>query len=224
MKKNFKKSLVVLAMGTVFLSGCSSMKKENVLTGETSFTESAKWSTLGATSGAAVGGIGGAAGALIGAAVGGAVGGYYGFSLDLAAEELSDEIEQMGVEVYDNDGAIHIIVQDTMLFDVGDHEITKESSDILNHVAKTIGKVEEDFIVKVSGHTDNTGDFKFNVSLSEQRAKAVAQYLYHNNIGAKAIDYRGFADLKPLVENSSEENKARNRRVEIEILPNLVTY
>lgn len=224
MKKNFKKSLMVLALGTVFLSGCSSMKKENVLTGEKSFTESAKWSTLGATSGAAVGGIGGAAGALVGAAVGGAVGGYYGFSLDLAAEELSDEIEQMGVEVHDNDGAIHIIIQDAMLFDVGEHKLTKESSEILKEIATTIGKVEQDFIIKVSGHTDNTGDFKFNVSLSEQRAKVVAKYLHRNGIGAKAIDYRGFANLKPLFDNDTEEHKAQNRRVEIEILPNLIAY
>lgn len=224
MKKSFNKSLMVLALGVAFLSGCSSMKKDDLLTGEKGFTDSAKWATLGATSGAAVGGIGGAAGALVGAAVGGAVGGYYGFTLDLAAEELSDDIEQMGVSVNDVDGVIQITVQDTMLFDVSDDRLTQQSKNILGTIAETIGRVDQEFIVKVSGHTDDTGDFKFNVTLSEDRAKVVAKYLYDHGIGAKAIDYRGFAHLKPLVDNVDDESRAKNRRVEIQILPNMVAY
>lgn len=224
MKNKFNKKLIFTGLSIALLAGCTSMKQENVLTGETTFTESAKFATLGATSGAALGGIAGAPGALIGAAVGGSVGGYYGFTLDLAAEELAEEIEKMGVEVRDKDGVIHITIQDTMLFEVGEHSLNKKSLEMLNHITETIGKVEEDFFVKVSGHTDNTGEFKFNISLSEMRAKEVAFYLYNNGIGAKSIDYRGFADLKPLVENNSDENKAKNRRVEIQIIPNAVAY
>ena len=73
--------------------------------------------------------------------------------------------------------------------------------------------------VEISGHTDNSGDKKFNQTLSTNRAKAVYDYLIQQGgISAARLMYKGYADSKPKVPNDSPENKAKNRRVEFRII------
>jgi len=65
------------------------------------------------------------------------------------------------------------------------------------------------------GHTDDTGASKFNVELSERRARAVARFLKKHGVPENAIFYQGAGESMPIADNRTEEGRAKNRRVEI---------
>ena len=72
--------------------------------------------------------------------------------------------------------------------------------------------------IEIGGHTDDQGSVSYNQRLSENRAKAVADYLINKGINPKRIVYRGYGKSKPLDDNKTEESRAKNRRVEVKIL------
>jgi len=75
-----------------------------------------------------------------------------------------------------------------------------------------------DFKLKISGHTDSDGSETFNLKLSQERAEEIQEYLVQlGNIPAARIEAKGFGSSKPIVEETTEENKRLNRRVEFEI-------
>ena len=68
----------------------------------------------------------------------------------------------------------------------------------------------------INGHTDGSGDAKHNQALSEQRANAVVKALTDNTgIQQNRLTAKGFGDTQPVAENSTENGKALNRRVEL---------
>ncbi len=69
--------------------------------------------------------------------------------------------------------------------------------------------------VSVSGHTDNTGNEKHNVTLSMQRAEVVAQYLVNKGVASDQVFFEGFGSTKPIRGNDTAESRSKNRRVEI---------
>lgn len=75
-----------------------------------------------------------------------------------------------------------------------------------------------DIHVELAGHTDNTGGAELNKTLSEQRAKAVYEYLVQQGIEASRLSYRGYGASKPVASNDTEEGKAANRRTTLEII------
>ena len=72
--------------------------------------------------------------------------------------------------------------------------------------------------VEIGGHTDNVGADGFNKRLSEQRAKAVKDYLMQNGIDAKRLIIRGYGKSKPIASNKTEEGRQKNRRVEFKFI------
>lgn len=72
--------------------------------------------------------------------------------------------------------------------------------------------------IEIGGHTDDKGSAEYNRRLSENRAKAVADYLTAKGIDPKRLEYRGYGKSKPISDNSTEEGQSKNRRVEIKIL------
>ncbi len=71
--------------------------------------------------------------------------------------------------------------------------------------------------VRVIGHTDSRGAEAYNLVLSERRANAVARYLVDNGIPAKLVVVEGKGESVPVASNDTEEGRARNRRVEIDV-------
>ena len=71
--------------------------------------------------------------------------------------------------------------------------------------------------VDIDGHTDDIGDEEYNLKLSRRRAQAVARFLTKNGIERSRLSYMGHGEEKPLVENSTATNRAKNRRVEFVI-------
>ncbi|GAB4450227.1 MAG: OmpA family protein [Bacteroidia bacterium] len=70
----------------------------------------------------------------------------------------------------------------------------------------------------IAGHTDNVGNDEFNLKLSKDRAKAVVEYLISKGIAASRLTFDGFGESKPVADNSNDEGRALNRRVEFTIL------
>ncbi len=100
-------------------------------------------------------------------------------------------------------------------FDTGKSTLKIESDDALENIAEYVNSNQDKkfFIV---GHTDNTGDFTSNMALSEERAKTVIDELINKyNVNADQLEAYGVSYLSPVSSNSSDEGKARNRRVEI---------
>lgn len=72
--------------------------------------------------------------------------------------------------------------------------------------------------IEISGHTDNIGDTRLNFALSENRARVVFNYFVSKGINENRLYYKGYGSNKPLLPNNSEENKKKNRRVELTVL------
>jgi outer membrane protein OmpA-like peptidoglycan-associated protein len=72
--------------------------------------------------------------------------------------------------------------------------------------------------IEIAAHTDDVGSGAYNVQLSNFRAKSVVDYIAQNNITIVRLISKGYGEGKPVVSNSTEENRAKNRRVELKIL------
>ncbi len=98
-------------------------------------------------------------------------------------------------------------------FETGKSTIKPVSFKILDDVAKVLSE-NTTYLVEIQGHTDNVGKKDANQLLSENRAKAVRDYLINKGIDEKRITSNGYGDTKPVLPNTTTANKAKNRRVE----------
>jgi outer membrane protein OmpA-like peptidoglycan-associated protein len=129
-----------------------------------------------------------------------------------------DEIKQL-MKV-DSNGTVKAQLNERFLFDLGKSELKPEAESQLSNVAKLL-IINPKAKLKIEGHTDNKGTAKANQLLSENRANAVANALKAMGIPETVtIETIGSGFSKPLEPNNSEENKAKNRRVEISISTN----
>ena len=69
--------------------------------------------------------------------------------------------------------------------------------------------------IKIQGHTDNKGSESFNKTLSENRAKAIVEYLVKKGVEADRLSASGFGPSNPVATNETREGRAKNRRVEL---------
>lgn len=105
-----------------------------------------------------------------------------------------------------------------IFFDVNKWDLKPESKAELDKLTAFLIK-NKALKIQLGGHTDNTGDKKFNLTLSSNRAKAVYDYLItKGGITAARLSYKGFGDTRPKVPNDTPENKARNRRTEFKVM------
>ena len=79
-------------------------------------------------------------------------------------------------------------------------------------------KMNSDIKIELSAHTDDIGADAYNFKLSDQRAAAVAEYLIAKGIAKSRIISKGYGKTQPLVPNTSDENRAKNRRVELKVI------
>ena len=111
----------------------------------------------------------------------------------------------------------YVIELKNVFFDVDKFELKPTSKAELNKLADFMKK-NASVSGELGGHTDNTGDSKKNKQLSENRAKAVQEYLVSQGINANRISYKGYGETKPKFPNDTPEHRAENRRTEFKVI------
>ena len=96
--------------------------------------------------------------------------------------------------------------------------IKPESYPILDEVAAVLQANPDVKKIEIQGHTDDRGRDKYNLKLSDQRAKAVMAYLIKAGVAKDRLTAKGYGETLPLESNETEEGRARNRRVAFQIL------
>lgn len=206
---NSRHVLVASLVTTLTLGGCASIENNNT--------------TRGAAIGAAVGAIAGKAtgnhknkrlaiGAAIGALTGAAVGRY----MDNQEQALREQLSGTGVQVYRDGDMLRLDIPSQVTFAVGRADIRGELYPVLNDIAKVLGEYDKTMLV-ITGHTDDTGPLSLNMQLSQARADSVKQYLIAQQVNPIRLETRGVGPNYPAVPNTTEANRAQNRRVEIHI-------
>lgn len=120
------------------------------------------------------------------------------------------------LDALNKDGHVALYIN----FDTGKSSIKPESESIIMQIIEML-KSNPDLTLSIEGHTDNSGNAKSNQTLSEERAKSVVAALVAQGIDAKRLSSAGFGQDKPIADNSTEEGKAKNRRVELVRKPEL---
>jgi len=101
-------------------------------------------------------------------------------------------------------------------FESGKAVLLQKSYAVLDEVVSVMNQYAE-YSLNISGHTDNQGDDKMNLSLSERRAKACYDYLVSKGIAAARMASAGFGETKPKGDNGTAAGREQNRRVEFEL-------
>ena len=204
-------SLFMVLIMVVSMIGCKSLNK------------SQKGAVIGVAGGGAIGTVVGrvvgntAMGAIIGAAVGGVAGAVIGRKMDKQAEEIAKEMGD--VDVIREGEAIVIRFKEQVLFAYDRSDLNVAAQENLDKLRNALIKYPETNIL-VIGHTDSKGTSAYNQNLSEQRARAVANYTSNNGIAAGRITTIGKGETDPIATNDTNEGSASNRRVEFVITAN----
>ena len=101
-------------------------------------------------------------------------------------------------------------------FDTGKSTLRSSSFAILNKIADILKKYPS-YRLRISGHTDSSGDAGRNQELSERRARSCYEYLSSRGISVSRMSYAGFGETDPIADNTTSDGKARNRRVEFDV-------
>lgn len=121
---------------------------------------------------------------------------------EVDAKEMFDAINKVGfIALYIN-------------FETGKSDIKPESQPIVDQIVEML-KQNSDLKISIEGHTDNVGSDKSNKTLSENRAKSVMNALVSAGIEKSRLSSKGWGSTKPIADNSTEDGRFKNRRVEI---------
>ena len=225
MKKVVNKIFFIAASIALVAQGCKTAQKTN---------KAQRGAVIGATGGAVIGGIIGnnvgkkgntVLGAVIGGVVGGVAGGIIGNKMDRQAEKIKTEIP--GAEVERVGEGIVVTFPDKnpdgsnmgVYFEFNQSAITANSKLALEKLVKIFNEYPETNIL-VEGHTDDKGTDTYNLTLSQKRAEAVGNYLKANGIAPSRLTIKWYGETQPKVDNTTDANRAENRRVEFGITAN----
>src|SRR5882724_6068425 len=206
-----KKMFFLPVMIGFLLASCKSLNKTQKGTGI--------GAAAGATAGALIGGGGKNSvwGAIIGAAVGGGAGYLIGHHMDKQAEEIKQAVPDAHVERVGE--GINMTFNSGLLFKINSSVLSDAAKISLEKVAGVFAKYPETNIL-IEGHTDDTGSPEFNMDLSKKRAYSVSQFLQTKNVAGNRMDIKWYGETQPKYPNTSEQNRALNRRVELGIMAN----
>jgi len=187
-----------------------------------------KGGVIGATGGAVIGAIignnvgkggNGKLGAVIGGVVGGTAGVLIGAKMDKQAQKIEEEIPGAKVERVDDAIVVTFDENSGVYFATDKYNINSTSQATLDKLSN-IFKEYPDTNILVVGHTDDVGPAEYNMILSKNRAYAVTNYLIGKGLSSGRLTTNWFGETQPMYDNSTAEGRAKNRRVNVAILPN----
>lgn len=140
-------------------------------------------------------------------------------------EKMKSEIAEGQVTITELKGRLTVNMVDAILFDSGKADIKPEGRQVLQKVVEVIGQVE-DKAIRVEGHTDNVKispalarAFASNWELSAARAVNVTRYLQRLGVDPTLLSAAAYGEYRPVSENETPEGRAKNRRIEIVLVP-----
>ena len=133
-------------------------------------------------------------------------------------EELASRLDQALSLVADTRSTARgtIVNLPDILFDLNESTLKSEAKQVIAKLAGIL-LIMGDLNTRIEGHTDSTGSYDYNMSLSEQRAASVRDFLFEQGIEGQRMTVEGYGPDRPIAENTSKEGRAKNRRVEIVI-------
>ncbi|NIM12657.1 MAG: OmpA family protein [Candidatus Aminicenantes bacterium] len=148
-----------------------------------------------------------------------------------ALEGIKSNLEKtVGVlETKIEDGRLKVSFKGDILFESGKHQLREEGKELLDSVYSILSKSTEQNDIFIAGHTDNVpirpdarDKYESNWTLSTYRAIEVVKYLVDKGIAPRSLTAAGYGEYKPVADNSSDEGKAKNRRVELFLIPKII--
>jgi len=109
------------------------------------------------------------------------------------------------------------VILNNIFFDTNKFDLKPESLAELQKLVDFL-TVNPSLKIEISGHTDNVGNDQLNQTLSENRAKAVYQYLVDNKVDPARLQYKGYGKTQPIATNDTGEGRSQNRRTEFKII------
>lgn len=214
--------LTAAIAGALLLTSCATY------TGQTSDPNDPNRTGRGAAIGAVAGAVLGAASggdaterrqrATVGAATGAAIGAGVGVYQDRQEAALRRQMAGTGVEVERQGDNITLNMPSGITFDFDRADLKSEFRPVLDNLATTLNEYNQTRI-EVTGHTDSKGTDAYNMTLSQNRANAVAGYLGSRGVASSRMVVSGAGETRPVASNDTESGRAQNRRVEITLVP-----
>lgn len=217
-----KSNVIVAGIAALSLAACTTT---NPYTGQGQLTNTAGGGLIGAGGGAIAGAVIGAAtgtdpriAALIGAGVGGLTGATIGSYMDQQEAELRAQLQGTGVSVTRVGDQIILNMPSNITFATDSSAVQQQFSETLISVGLVLRKFNRT-VVDVYGYTDSTGSDSYNLDLSQRRAVAVATVLRSQGTDERRFYIEGRGKANPIASNATEQGRAQNRRVEIQLSP-----
>jgi chemotaxis protein MotB len=139
--------------------------------------------------------------------------------------KMKGEIDKGQVTISELKGKLTVNMVEAILFDSGKAEVKPEGLVVLGKVIEIL-KTVNDKAIRIEGHTDNkpitgplTQRYPTNWELSSARAITVSRYLQKQGIEPASLSAAAFGEFKPVADNDTVEGRARNRRIEIVLVP-----
>jgi len=207
----------MMTAGTVF-TGCEAAKNTN---------KTQRGVAIGAASGAVIGGVlgnnvgkggKGAMGAVLGGVIGGVAGGVIGNQMDKQAREIDNAVPGAEVERI-GEGIKLTLKENAVRFDTNKSTLTSTAQQNLDKLVPVF-KEYPNTNIQIFGYTDSTGAAEYNLTLSDQRAASVRNYLVNKGIASSRFTTEGMGIADPIATNETAEGRSQNRRVEFAITAN----
>jgi outer membrane protein OmpA-like peptidoglycan-associated protein len=142
--------------------------------------------------------------------------GYTYFNTTLDVKTTNRETKDIVLDLLTTETKM---IFNNITFETNSAELNTESYAELNRLLSFMERNPE-LKLEIAAHTDDIGSNEYNFRLSDKRAESVVKYLIGSNINKNRMLPKGYGELQPLAPNDSDENRARNRRVEIKIIEN----
>jgi outer membrane protein OmpA-like peptidoglycan-associated protein len=217
-----RKAIALVIAAAFALGACQT---QDPYTGEQKTSHATRGAIFGALGGAAIGaltntssGKQAARNALIGAGIGALAGGAIGGYMDQQEAELRQRLRAAGVSVQRQGNNIVLVMASDITFPVDGDQVNPQFYQTLAAVGEVLAEYNKTTI-EVSGHTDSTGSNQYNQDLSQRRANAVAYILAQNGVMPQRMYVIGLGETRPVASNANAAGRAKNRRVEIQIIP-----
>jgi len=222
MRKLFKQTgILVVAIAFIgALSSCDATRNAS---------NAQKGAVIGTAGGAVLGAIIGnqigsssnnqVIGAVVGGVVGGTAGVLIGNRMDQQAQKIEEEIPGAQVERIDDAIVITFDEGSGVYFATNKFDLNEQSRTNLDKLSGVM-KEYADTNILVVGHTDSTGPYEYNMTLSKNRAQAVTNYLQGKGLSSGRFTTQWYGPDAPTHDNSTAEGRAKNRRVNVAIVPN----